>query len=127
MTNYFVNENGERTIIADELFDVLWHSIDEDDIVSSKTSVPVPDDVKRMKKKKYNDTLNRKYKESGYFQAYYKENDKPFECDKCGCKLNSSTNRARHQKSQKCKVKEEETKQKQLEDLIIKRVIGIPT
>ena len=52
MTNYFVNENGERTIINDELFDVLWHSIGEDDIVPSKTSVLVPDDVKRMKKKK---------------------------------------------------------------------------
>ena len=31
MTNYLVNEKGIRTTISDDLFDVLWQSIDGDD------------------------------------------------------------------------------------------------
>ena len=31
MTNYFVRENGRRTIIDDAIFNMIWQSIDEDD------------------------------------------------------------------------------------------------
>ena len=141
MTNYLVNEKGIRTTISDDLFDVLWQSIDGDDepfttdgcvaFNSSQTpgefSTETESEIKpkRKDKKLYNDVLNKKYKESGYFKDYYKEHDKAFECEKCGCKLNSISNRARHQQSKKCKIKEEDIKQKKLEDMIIRRVIGL--
>ena len=147
MTNYLVRENGRRTIIDDDIFNMIWQSIDEDDRLlttvgcyaskSSQTpgefsteteeSSTSTNDSRKIKKKQYNDTLNKKYKENGYFKEYYKEHDKPFECENCGCKLNSSTNRARHQKTKKCIVRGEEIRQKELEEHIIKKVIGIPT
>ena len=130
MTNYFVRENGRRTIIDDDVFNMIWQSIDEDDrLLTTETeeSSTSTNDSRKIKKKQYNDTLNKKYKENGYFKEYYKEHDKPFECENCGCKLNSSTNRARHQKTKKCIVRGEEIRQKELEENIIKKVIGIPT
>ena len=130
MTNYFVRENGRRTIIDDDIFNMIWQSIDEEDrLLTTETeeSSTSTNDSRKIKKKQYNDTLNKKYKENGYFKEYYKEHDKPFECENCGCKLNSSTNRARHQKTKKCIVRGEELRQKELEENIIKKVIGIPT
>ena len=130
MTNYLVRENGRRTIIDDDIFNMIWQSIDEDDrLLTTETeeSSTSTNDSRKIKKKQYNDTLNKKYKENGYFKEYYKEHDKPFECENCGCKLNSSTNRARHQKTKKCIVRGEEIRQKELEENIIKKVIGIPT
>ena len=128
MTNYLVNEKGIRTTISDDLFDVLWQSIDDRPFTTETEESTAPESEikpKRKDKKLYNDVLNKKYKESGYFKDYYKEHDKPFECEKCGCKLNSISNRARHQQSKKCKIKEEDIKQKKLEDMIIRRVIGL--
>ena len=122
MTNYLVRENGRRTIIDDAMFDMIWQSIDEDDrLLTTETeeSSTSSNDSRKIKKKQYNDTLNKKYKENGYFKEYYKEHDKPFECENCGCKLNSSTNRARHQKTKKCIVRGEEIRQKELEENII--------
>ena len=123
MTNYLVNEKGIRTTISDDLFDVLWQSIDEDKLLTPEAESEVK--PKRKDKKLYNDVMNKKYKENGYFKDYYKEHDKPFECEKCGCKLNSITNKSRHQKSKKCIMREEEIRQNKLEDLIIKKVLGI--
>ena len=123
MTNYLVNEKGIRTTISDDLFDVLWQSIDDDKILTPEVESEVK--PKRKDKKLYNDVTNKKYKENGYFKDYYKEHDKPFECEKCGCKLNSITNKSRHQKSKKCIMREEEIRQNKLEDLIIKKVLGI--
>ena len=130
MTNYLVNEKGIRTTISDDLFDVLWQSIDGDDkpfTTDTEESTAPESEVKpkRKDKKLYNDVMNKKYKENGYFKDYYKEHDKPFECEKCGCKLNSITNKSRHQKSKKCIMREEEIRQNKLEDLIIKKVLGI--
>ena len=123
MTNYLVNEKGIRTTISDDLFDVLWQSIDDDKILTPEVESEVK--PKRKDKKLYNDVTNKKYKENGYFKDYYKEHDKPFECEKCGCKLNSITNKSRHQKSKKCIMREEDIRQNKLEDLIIKKVLGI--
>ena len=85
---------------------MLWKSIDDDKAFTTETEESeVPEcevKPKRKDKKQYNDVLNKKYRESGYFKDYYKQHDKPFECEKCGCKLNSSTNKARHHKSKKC-------------------------
>ena len=130
MTNYLMSENGIRTTISDNLFDILWQSIDDEDKAftteTEESTVPECEvKPKRKDKKTDNDVLNKKYKENCYFKDYYKKHDKPFECEKCGCKLNSSTNRARHQKSIKCIMREDETRQKKLEDMIIKKVIGI--
>ena len=123
MTNYLVNEKGIRTTISDDLFDLLWQSIDDDKLLTPEAESEGKS--KRKDKKLYNDVMNKKYKENGYFKDYYKEHDKPFECEKCGCKLNSITNKSRHQKSKKCIMREEEIRQNKLEDLIIKKVLGI--
>ena len=76
MTNYLVNEKGIRTTISDDLFDVLWQSIDDDKLLTPEAeSEGKP---KRKDKKLYNDVMNKKYKENGDFKDYYKEHDKPF-------------------------------------------------
>ena len=113
MTNYFVRENGRTTIIDDDIFDMIWQSIDNDDklLTAETEESATSDDNRKIKKKHYNDVLNKEYKENGYFKDYYKEHDKPFECEKCNCKLNSSTHKARHQKSKKCIMKQEEIRQ----------------
>ena len=116
MTNYFVGENGRRTITDDDIFDMIWQSIDDTDkLLTTETeeSATSTGDNRKIKKKQYIDALNKKYKENGYFKDYNKENDKPFVCEKCGCKLNSSTNKARHQKTKKCRMKGEEIRQKE--------------
>ena len=43
-----------------------------------------------------NDVLNKKYKEEGYFKECPIENDKSFECERCGCMIKSKSNMAKH-------------------------------
>ena len=70
MTNYFVGNDGIKTTINDELFDLLWNSLDSD---VSTTDSEKEIKIKKEKKKVYNDRLNQKYKEEDYFNEYYKK------------------------------------------------------
>ena len=55
MTNYFVGDDGIKTTINDDLFDLLWNSIDSGD-VSTTDSESSEKIIKREKKKVYNET-----------------------------------------------------------------------
>ena len=113
MNSYLVSENGVKLQMDDDLFDCMWNAIKE-----NKTP-----DFNRMKKNATNERLNAKYKEEGYFKKYYKTNDGCYECERCGKKISSKTNKAKHQNTARCQEIYEENKQKELQDKIVKKVL----
>ena len=120
-TNYFVGNDGIKTTINDDLFDLLWNSFESDDV--STTDSDSSEIIKKQKKKVYNDRLNEKNKNEGYFNDYFKKNNKCFECERCGKTISSTSNKAKHQNSERCKRVYEDRKQKEIEDKIIMKVL----
>ena len=90
----------------------MWNAIKEN----------IPPDFNRMKKNATNERLNAKHKEEGYFKTYYK-NSGCYECESCGKKIGSITNKAKHQNTARCQEVYEENKQKELQDKIAKKVL----
>ena len=121
MTNYFVGNDGIKAIINDDLFDLLWNSFESDDVYT--TDSDSSEIIKKEKKKVYNDRLNEKNRNEGYFNEYFKRNNKCFECERCGKTIASHTNKAKHQNSERCKRIYEDRKQKEIEDRIIMKVL----
>ena len=87
MTNYFVGDDGIKTTINDDLFDLLWNSIDSGD-VSTTDSDSSEKIIKREKKKVHNDKLNCYNRENIYFKEYFKRNNKCYECERRGKIIN---------------------------------------
>ena len=123
MTNYFVGNDGIKTTINDDLFDLLWNSIDNGDV--STTDSGSDKCIKKEKKKIYNDRLNQKYKEDDYFNDYYKKNSKSYVCERCGKTITSNSNKAKHQNTERCKRIYEEKKQKELEKTLVRKIVGL--
>ena len=71
MTNYFVGNDGIKTTINDDLFDLLWNSFESDEV--STTDSDSSEIIKKEKKKVYNDRLNEKNRNEGYFNEYLRE------------------------------------------------------
>ena len=125
MTNYLVTEDGRVSRISDDLFDMMWRALDDDKLALTDTESITSDDVRKAKKKEHNDVHNKKNKDSGYFSRYFKENDRTYVCERCGCSIRSITNKSRHYKTEKCKRLSEERKQDELGNKIIDKVLGI--
>ena len=123
MTNYFVGNDGIQTTINDELFDLLWNSLDSD---VSTTDSEKEIKIKKEKKKVYNDRLNQKYKEEDYFNEYYKKNSKSYVCERCGKTITSNTNKAKHQATERCKRIYAERQRKELENELVRKIVGLP-
>ena len=121
MTNYFVGNDGIKTTINDDLFNLLWNSFESDDV--STTDSDSSEIIMKEKKKVYNDRLNEKNRNEGYSNEYFKTNNKCFECERCGKTISSHTNKAKHQNSERCKRIYEDRKQKEIEDRIIMKVL----
>ena len=115
MSSYFVGNDGIQTQISSDLFDVMWNSIEENEEQEVKSQ--------KDKKKEHNDRLNKLNRENGYFKKYFKENDKSFECDRCGCIISSSTNKSKHMKTNKCKMLYKERQEREMEDKIIRKIL----
>ena len=113
LNSYLISENGVKLQMDDDLFDCMWNAIKENK----------QPDFNRMKKNATNERLNAKYKEEGYFKKYYKNNDGCYECERCGKKISSKTNKAKHQNTSRCQEIYEENKQKELQDKIVKKVL----
>ena len=113
MNSFLVTENGVKLQMDDDLFDLMWKSIKNNEKI----------DYNKKKKKATNQRLNAKYQEQGYFKEYYKNNDSCFKCDRCGKTISSRTNKAKHQNTARCKEIYEDNRQKELEDKIIKKVL----
>ena len=120
-TNYFVGNDGIRTKINDDLFDLLWNSFESDDV--STTDSDSSEIIKKEKKKVYNDRLNQKYKGDNYFNEYFKKNNKCYVCERCGKTISSTSKKAKHQNSERCNRIYEDRKQKEIEDKIIMKVL----
>ena len=77
MTCFIVDGNKNKISMTNDEFDLLWNSIEGE---VSDFSTDTEEEIKKAKekesKKKYNDVLNKKYKEKGYFKEYFIENDK---------------------------------------------------
>ena len=116
MTNYFVGNDGIKTLISSDLFDIMWKQYRR----KRRTRSNIKNKTKR---KEYNNRLNKINRENGYFKKYFKENDKAFECDKCGCIISSSTNKSKHMNTKKCKRLCEERQEKEMEDKIIRKIL----
>ena len=113
MSSYLVMENGEKQHIDDDLFDLMWNTLKEEtSMLDTKTN-----------KQKLNDKLNAKYRKEGYFKEYFKNNNKSYECEKCGLMISSKTNKAKHQNTARCKTISEEKQQKELMDKITRKVL----
>ena len=105
--------HGVKLQMDDDLFDCMWNAIKEN----------MPPDFNRVKKNATNERLDAKYKEEGYFKNYYKKNDGCFECERCGKRISSKTNKAKHQNTGRCQEIYEENKQKELQDKIVNKVL----
>ena len=90
MSSFLQMEGGSRVTIDDDLFDVLWNSLSNDE------------GHKEAKRKAMNDKHNSKNKENGYYKEYFKKNDAPFECERCDYKIKSRSNKSAHLKTPKC-------------------------
>ena len=113
MNSCFVTEKGEKLNIDDDLFDVLWNSLDEDN----------SEEIAQAKKKSHNDKSNEKYKQNGYFKQYFKNNSKCFECEKCGRKISSNTNKSKHMNTKRCKEIYQEKIEKEMMDKIGRKIL----
>ena len=111
MSAFLQMEGGNRMTIDDDLFDVLWNSLDNDE------------QHKEAKRKAMNDKHNAKNKENGYYKEYFKKNDTPFECERCGCKLKSKSNKSAHLKTPNCQRLYEQRKYNEMEDQLIKKIV----
>ena len=58
MNSCFVTGKDEKLNIDDDLFDVLWNSLDEDN----------SEEIAQAKKKLHNDKNNEKHKQNGYIK-----------------------------------------------------------
>ena len=114
MNSYIVSETGERLCIDEDLFDAMWNSLETDDEIQKE---------RRMKKKAHNDRLNAKYREQGYFKNYFKNNSHEYECERCGSMLSTNTIRSKHYKSLKCQRLSEESRQAELGERIVRKVL----
>ena len=104
MTCFIVDGNKNKMSMTNDEFDLLWNSIEGE---VSDFSTDTEEETKKAKEKeskeKYNDVLNKKYKEEGYFKEYFIENDKSLECARCGCMNRNKSNMAKHLRTDKCK------------------------
>ena len=114
MTNYLVGCDGNKTSINDDLFSMLWNSIDEEQGFTTDS-----DKSEKRDRTEENYRNNKKNRESGYFRDYYKKNHKIVMCEGCGCLVNN-TNLSKHKKTNKCKMLTQANKDKELEDKLIK-------
>ena len=105
--------DGVKLQMDDDLFDCMWNAMKENKIP----------DFNRMKKNATNERLNAQYKEVGYFKDYYKKKDGCYECERCGKKISSKTNKSKHQNTARCNEIYEENKQKELQDKIVRKVL----
>ena len=125
MTNYFVGDDGIKTTINDDLFDLLWNSIDSGD-VSTTDSESSEKIIKSEKKKVYNDRLNEKNRQNYYFKEYFKKNNKCYECERCGKIITSQTNKSKHQDTERCKRIYEERQQEEMQRNLVRKIAGFP-
>ena len=104
MTCFIVDGNKKKISMTNDEFDLLWNSIEgEVSDFSTDTEEEIKKAKEKERKKKYNDVLNKKYKEEGYFKEYFIENDKSLECERCGCMIKNKSNMAKHLRTDKCK------------------------
>ena len=121
MTSFFVH-NGKKSVIDDELFDILWNSVE--DVGSFTTDTEKEEEPTREQKRKaLNDSNNTKNKENGYFRDYYQRNLKVgWTCDRCGACISTKANKSRHYLTQKCKSRQLEKRQDEARDKILKSI-----
>ena len=83
MPSYFV-DNGVKMTMTNDMFDMLWNSIGNDEFISSETSViSSAEEPKRNNadwRKQDNGYYNRKPNDDNYFKTYYKEKTKTHVC-----------------------------------------------
>ena len=108
MPSYFV-DNGVKMTMTNDMFDMLWNSIGNDEFISSETSDTSSEEEPKTKnaewRKQDNGYYNRKPNDDNYFKTYYKEKTKhSCVCDICGSQLSCKSNLAKHKKSKKCLV-----------------------
>ena len=113
MNSCFVTEKGEKLNIDDDLFDVLWNSLDEDN----------SEEIAHAKKKSYNDKNNEKCKQNGYFKDYFKNNSQCFICEQCGRKISSNTNKSKLRNTKRCKEIYQERLEKEMMDKIGRKIL----
>ena len=106
-------ENGEKQHIDDDLFDLMWNTLEEERSMLDTGTY----------KQKLDDKLNAKYRKEGYFKDYYQNNNTSYECEKCGLTISSKTNKVKHQNTARCKAISEEKQQKELADKIVRKVL----
>ena len=113
-----VMDGGKKIDIDDDLFDVLWNSIEEPE--EEETS---KEEKRKRNKKLSNDKHNKLNKERGYFKDYYKSNDRCYECERCGKMISSGTNKSKHQKTKRCISNYEDKLEKEITDKIVNKVL----
>ena len=76
MPSYFV-DNGVKMTMTNDMFDMLWNSIGNDEFISSETSDISSEEEPKTKnaewRKQDNGYYNRKPNDDNYFKTYYKE------------------------------------------------------
>ena len=104
---------------------MMWRSLRHDDkLVLTDTESIRSDDDRKAKKKGHNGFHNKMNKDSGYFSRYFKEDDKCYVRERCGCSVKSYTNKSRHWKTDKCTRLVGERRQDELGNKTIEKVLG---
>ena len=68
MTNFLVGYDGNKIIINDDVFSMLWNSVDDEQGFTQNNDKP--EEGNRTEENYRN---NKKNRESGYFRHYYKK------------------------------------------------------
>lgn len=103
MPSYFVN-NGLKQEIDDDLFDLLWNSIDRVEQTDSETSSTTTPKRNSEWRKQDNGYYNTKTNDEEYFKKYYQNKTKhPCVCDVCGTHITCKSNLSKHKKTKKCR------------------------
>ena len=101
---------------------MLRNSFESDD--ASTTDSDSSEIIKKENRKVYSDRLNAKNTNEGYFNEYFKRNNKGYECERCGKTISSASSKTKHQNTGRCKRMHEDRKRKEIEDKIILKVHG---
>ena len=104
MSSYFVN-NGLKQEIDDDLFDLLWNSIDRPEQTDTETSTASSTPIKRNSewRKQEDGYYNSKPNDEEYFKTYYQcKTKQPCVCDVCGTNITCKSNLSKHKKTKKC-------------------------
>ena len=122
MTSFSVHD-GKKSVIDDEVYDILWSSIEGDGSFTTDTEKEETP-TREQKRKTLNDNNNTKNRENGYFRDYFQTKLLfGWTCDRCGACISTKTNKYHHYQTQTCKTRQFDRMQGEARNKMLKSIM----